>query len=60
MDTIRVFVWPNDEWCFEEDLEDMLRWLSDDYFEARIPADLFDGELDEEVVVYNFAYCFRR
>lgn len=26
-----IYVWPCGTWCYAEDLEDYLSWLSDDY-----------------------------
>ncbi len=28
---IRVCEWPDGTWCDEEDVEDYLKWMSDDY-----------------------------
>lgn len=31
MDLIEIYVWPDGTYCYEEDLEEFLTFLSDDY-----------------------------
>lgn len=33
---VTIYQWPDGTWCYEEDLEEYLTWMSDDYEIIRI------------------------
>lgn len=45
MNTIRIHVWSDKSWCFQEELESMLQYRSDDYATFDTP-DMFESEED--------------
>jgi hypothetical protein len=34
---ITIYVWPDDSWCYEDEVEQMTPWKGDDYFELTVP-----------------------
>ena len=42
METITIYVWPDESWCTKNELDSILEFHSDDYEEFQIP-----------VVIYN-------
>lgn len=44
-----IYVWPDDSWCCEDDLEQMTSWKSDDYYELIVP-----DERDAETFLQDY------
>ena len=53
MKDLKICVWPDGEWCFEEDLEEALRNKSDDYMELLVSTDMDEDAIEEYVVHIN-------
>lgn len=54
-DNISIVVWPDNEWCFVEDLEEHMRdaGKSDDYAIKEVHVSLEEDDIDEYVCAYN-------
>lgn len=39
---ITICVWPDDTWCYLEDLEEYLTWHSDDYLYLTMTEEIFE------------------
>jgi hypothetical protein len=37
---VKVYVWPDSSYCYDEELEEYLQWKSDDYIEVELEADI--------------------
>lgn len=41
-----IYVWSDNSWCYENELDEATTWKSDDYFELKVK----DDETPEEVI----------
>ena len=48
-DKIAIVIWPDDTWCYKDDLEEY-GWKSDDYKTLMISDNLSDEEIDTIVI----------
>jgi len=49
----KIYVWPNDDWCNEDELEDALQWHSDDFRVIEISDDWDYDKIEEFVYQLN-------
>ena len=40
-----IYVWPNNEWCLDVELEDFVDGRSDDYYAMKVEDDRTDDEI---------------
>jgi len=52
-DMANVVIWPDDVWCFVEDLDEYLTHKSDDYIIKEVDLSLTEDGIDEFVYNYN-------
>lgn len=48
-----ICIWPNGDYCYEEELEEYLETRSDDYSETILPPEYGDEEVDVFVYFFN-------
>jgi hypothetical protein len=46
---MKIYIWPNGDWCYEEDLSDYLHDYSDDYSEMTVPDHATEDQIEQEV-----------
>jgi hypothetical protein len=46
---MKIYIWPNGEWCYKEALSDYLDYYSDDYSEMTVPDDTPQDQIEQEV-----------
>jgi hypothetical protein len=46
-ETRTIYIWPNRDWCTDEDLEEYGRNKSDDYYSVEVSLDIDDEKLDQ-------------
>lgn len=51
-DKVAVCVWPDETWCFQDDIEEY-SWKSDDYIIYHVPDELSDEDIDALVTKLN-------
>jgi len=52
-DMVSVVIWPDDVWCFVEDVDEYLMHKSDDYIIKEVDLSLTEDGIDEFVYNYN-------
>ncbi len=51
----KIYIWPDDHWCVEDELEDALQWRSDDYRVVEVSNDWDYDKIEEFVYQLNRA-----
>lgn len=46
----KIYIWPDDNWCVEDELESQLQWKSDDYRVVEVSDDWDYDKIDEFVL----------
>lgn len=59
MTTQTIYIWPDNSWCYREDLEDMLSFNSDDFMRIEMPESFDDAQVALEVPYHNDINTYR-
>ena len=57
-DMVSIAIWPDDNWCFVEELEEYI-WKSDDYIIKKVSLNLEEDGIDKYVHIATFSCGFR-